>query len=589
MSDHLFKVGSSVGALKCLVDICTMSKRICLSVIGHLMARMSLQAVEISRLMFSFGILKPEKSSINCLVTVQQLTRSIFIPLSQLWGVAAMTSAFTLESWQKTLCSAKFNFHSLWYLMRKGSTCGSLSPLPLSEASTNVGPVVLVMTIEIGEGKTDDIVIHQLDDLLSLVDAFVIRNNLANDVASQLLPIVQENVQSAVNMLGTTFDAKAKRGNVIPRVASLAHSHSSRAVMHTHQPTINLNSRELTKHNKDESVFARLHSQGLAQQRKKQAEAERKVKEEEEKRRREAQTPLISDATRELTRHRGQSLGNAKCPNYGAMLYSEAVQKRELQTKEIRELKERQEQEEMRNAPFHPEITPFAKKMFTGPHGKRCIELTAKPPASLADESDQDCTFRPQVDPKSQQIAKLRVTNVPHHEALFLDAEKRRWRQEDKLRQIVAEQERSKFVPSAFHAEAVRPPSPARRPSPSRTGSPSRNTTVNTTPSTNTTQCETNATAEVPDATRVVPNDSATLLSMLEERALSLETVPPPALSDGPVARPTAFPGPLFTYQYDARSSLVNKLYSSKRDRVLLSPAPPDVERSPYRPVIMGK
>eukprot|EP00879_Flechtneria_rotunda_P016181 GHRR01016925.1.p1 GENE.GHRR01016925.1~~GHRR01016925.1.p1 ORF type:complete len:770 (+),score=302.29 GHRR01016925.1:355-2664(+) len=273
--------------------------------------------------------------------------------------------------------------------------------------------LLLVTTVDIGEGRSDKIEVRRGDNSMDVARAFVTKHNLPPAIMPRLALHLEENLTKA---------AAQQQGGAL--------QHSTRDGGAQQQ--------------EDMAVFHRLYEQAIAL-RQKLGQRRDEVK------RSELETiktnkPTMSWISSEMMKERSSgSFGN-----YGQMLYAESMEAlAKRKDKEQRRKAERHEQE-VAGVTFKPEICRLAQNLWTP---EECASVPAWQRLSKvkltkaqerlealrrekAEAAVKECTFKPQLSTGSEKLMKersqtLNSLNVSAHQQLYQDAVRRQQKQQE--------------------------------------------------------------------------------------------------------------------------------------------------------------
>jgi hypothetical protein len=208
------------------------------------------------------------------------------------------------------------------------------------------------------------------------------------------------------------------------------------------------------------TVFDRLHSTSNVHRRK-QEEVRARVQQEEEEdlaRRRRG----MSAVSRTIAVSQGRS-SSADTESIGDRLYQDGIRKLELRERVAEQA--RKEAEVDPEATFRPQISNVARRLHSQSDTWQRVTKNEDRDAArmrLALEEErrrmEECTFRPQLNRKSEMLMAekermLKEQHLSHHDNLFLDAERRKMRQQEMEQLVPAE---ATFRPQIQQSSATR-------------------------------------------------------------------------------------------------------------------------------------
>ena len=337
-------------------------------------------------------------------------------------------------------------------------------------ASGTTKKVLLIMTVEIGDGRSAAIKVHEGDTAQNLAEQFCVEHSLSTSIVPPLSDHIQQHVSAVIAQREaegkqessapntarakeqkedspkskthrSSFSSQKEKDAYFARLAqkkrpssASAEANALRATSENQTPHIDPHSRRLASARGSSSVFDRLHQNATIRRRNQEdLEVLAKNKELEELRAK----PEMTWITKELTKSRNK----AHYENYGVRLYQEGLlqleQKRELQ-KKAAELKEKEESALVENSKkvvktADPEEAPWVRQYQEAANRKE--RGTAKK-EKLEKQKFSECTFKPQINGRSRKLMDVKAemykeSKLPTHEQLFQDAERRRIRQSE--------------------------------------------------------------------------------------------------------------------------------------------------------------
>ncbi|KAJ4456378.1 hypothetical protein PAPYR_8418 [Paratrimastix pyriformis] len=381
-------------------------------------------------------------------------------------------------------------------LLQAGSTAASPGPMSMSMGSDEAPPppppaqqqqqqrngmavatpgtekrskrhVVLLMTVDIGDGRKEVIKVHSGDEPHDLAVAFCRQHQLADLVIDPLTAHIEQNLPKShltpeeradyFRQLSQGGMSPLQQGPLPParplRTADPTLGGSRHLV-----PQIDPNSRLLAaKSRSKEPVYERLHQQATERQLK--LEEQQRAAAAEEARRRAMRVPM-SQTSKVLAKGRVKTDHDQ---NYGERLYREGAER----MKQRDEAAQKAAQERDLKDPeltFHPKISKLAAKLKRGSEQPTWARLEATAELRKAEREKQEeerrkreldgCTFQPKVSERSMKLAEsheagaaaTQASGAGHspqmaaagaaarkaaHQRLFQDAERRRIRQEE--------------------------------------------------------------------------------------------------------------------------------------------------------------
>ena len=290
----------------------------------------------------------------------------------------------------------------------------------------------LVMTVDIGQGRSDKIEVREGDEPEALAAEFVRNNQLSDRIIRPLASHIEENVArvNSERSAGASQAASARKKHL-----SAARRPASAAPKAARKPQPSPRPQSARKL-QDPEIFNRLHNQAKITERKR--EAKRRQQEEAELRAMHEGRTGISWASKQMMH--GRNAG--EYDNYGERLYVEG--RIHLERKKVLAEKYNREKErsEVDGVTFKPQISRMSQEIV---RRSTHAQLHLDPSAALrqrrieamrkekeAREMDE-CTFQPKINRKSEVLMTERTQalesyHISAHEQLYQDAEQRRLR-----------------------------------------------------------------------------------------------------------------------------------------------------------------
>lgn len=277
------------------------------------------------------------------------------------------------------------------------------------EAGSLLAPLLLVTTVDIGDGKADRIEVRQGDVPLEVANAFVSKHGLPTAVVPRLAMHLEENLLK-VEVQRRAAGCGSQAGDDEEGLA----------------------------------VFHRLYQQAVALRRKMEMRREDIKKTEIESILQNKTT--MSWISSEMMRDRSAG----PFDNYGEMLYAESLESLARKRDKAQRVKAQRDMEEVQGVTFHPEISRHAQTIW-GPHEVGSVPVwqrLSKVKMTKAQErlemlrrekeeaEVRECTFKPQISGRSEKLMTersqtLRSLNVSAHQQLYQDAIRRQQKQQD--------------------------------------------------------------------------------------------------------------------------------------------------------------
>ena len=307
-----------------------------------------------------------------------------------------------------------------------------------SEEKKRTGEVVLVMTVEIADGLSDAIEVHEGDSPATLAQEFCLKNKLPERVLGPLTSHIENNL-SRVMQQRSEHSTPEKRKPSRPSSAIGARRDSRTAAKASFRPKSAGPSQP--RDPDAEPIHERLHKQA-----KEKAEKLRAIKEQDTEKQKKAQMSKRqgkSWVSQQMTL--GRNTGEYE--NYGERLYVEGILNKERKMELEMRHKEDEEKRVKKQLRPKPEISSVPTSMEFHKQGNRkAIWSRLYEPAFqhkntkvelMRREKEikemEECSFKPKISQKSKKIVgqRTRTLNehgIPHHEQLYQEAEQRQRR-----------------------------------------------------------------------------------------------------------------------------------------------------------------
>ncbi|KAF8057295.1 hypothetical protein HT031_006103 [Scenedesmus sp. PABB004] len=292
------------------------------------------------------------------------------------------------------------------------SAAGSPPPAPVAPP----GALLLVTTVDIGDGASDRIEVREGDVPLEVAAAFVAKHGLPEAITPRLAVHLEDNLAKV---------AAQKAAAALARAAGDA----AAAEVEDGEGAV---------------VFHRLYEQAVALRAK--LDAKRSALEADEAAALAAQRRGMSWISSEMMRERS----SGPFGNYGSMLYAESMESAARRKDKAERARAERAAEEVSGVTFKPEISRLAQHLWS-PHDIGSVpawQRLSKAKMSKAQERLEtlrrekeeaevaECTFKPSLNGRSQRLmteraATLRSLNVSAHQQLYQDAVRRQAKQAD--------------------------------------------------------------------------------------------------------------------------------------------------------------
>ncbi|KAI8475815.1 MAG: hypothetical protein J3K34DRAFT_478827 [Monoraphidium minutum] len=302
-------------------------------------------------------------------------------------------------------------------------------------------PLILITTVDIGDGNSDLIEVRQGDDPFDLAAAFVAKHNLPPAITEALSQHLRDNLQQAGAGASAGGRGGYEEGYEADKAGALCSTRGTGGALSARSESGRYGGGET-----DTVVFERLYHQAMILRQKIQEKKMRYALEQE--------ATLSSKRyhrswiSREMMRERG----SGPYENYGEMLYAESLEgaaRRRMKEQRQRAVKVA---EELSAATFQPEITRMAKELrLRGKEGSapawqrlskgafaaksKTAERMEALRKSKEEAETRECTFRPALCRKSDRLMMertdtFRALHVSPHQQLYQDSLRRQQKQE---------------------------------------------------------------------------------------------------------------------------------------------------------------
>ena len=324
---------------------------------------------------------------------------------------------------------------------------------PLGAAAPEPDVPFLIMTVDIGGGRSGRIEVCEGDSPRDLADSFIRLHKLPGQIVEPLAAHISENVarvrseKGAATSAGTGGEGwegenTGPQKRPLPRVARQSvqrrpgSAHSAARGASGKLPS---RQRPQTARKADPKTFERLH--GHARERTVKQTETKKRRDEAEASRIKANKVGMSWASRQMMAGRG----TGEFENYGERLYVEGLIAKQRQRRaEQRSLEER-ERREVEGVTFKPKISK-ASREITRNMRKQEVFVARDPKAAERERQMEamkrereerelkECTFKPRINRRSETLVAerteaLREYDIQTHEQLYQDAAARKERQ----------------------------------------------------------------------------------------------------------------------------------------------------------------
>jgi hypothetical protein len=294
---------------------------------------------------------------------------------------------------------------------------------PLTDPSIQDSPEVLVMTVEIGDGRQDTLTVREHDDPKDLADEFAAKHGLDENLRSSLEQLIRQNRDLVEKRVGSVSPDMASWKDWLKPHSGIdpylfQEAFSSRG----NTPQINSNSRRMMdKRSRMGPVHNRLYALGTAK-------------------RNSVTSSVTTD--RMTTRSMSQSAFN-----YGEWLYIRGKKMKETQRRDLEAKIKETEEEQAKGLTFAPAINKYYELLSPRTKDRTEDRLTKKGQdkkahierlrSDLTRKELKECSFKPQVNPAASSSELSKCLEVPRYTELFEESKKR----QAKLKALEAERE----------------------------------------------------------------------------------------------------------------------------------------------------
>ncbi|WIA42412.1 hypothetical protein OEZ86_008411 [Tetradesmus obliquus] len=274
-------------------------------------------------------------------------------------------------------------------------------------------PLLLVTTVDIGEGRSDRIEVRLGDVPMDVAREFVIKHGLPPAIIPRLAVHLEDNLAKVAAQKAAAAHARGKMGG--------------------------------SQCSEDElAVFHRLYEQAIALRSK--LDQKRDAVKQEEIESIQANKTAMSWISSEMMRDRS----SGPFENYGEMLYAESLEAMQRKREKEERRKAEKQIQEVAGATFKPEISRLAQNLWsphectTAPAWQRLSKVKMTKAQERLEmlrrekEADEvkECTFKPQLNNRSERLMTersqtLRSLNVSAHQQLYQDAVRRQQKMQD--------------------------------------------------------------------------------------------------------------------------------------------------------------
>ncbi|CAG9332953.1 unnamed protein product [Blepharisma stoltei] len=301
------------------------------------------------------------------------------------------------------------------------------NPIALSETlnldtlpSTNSkGAELLIVSIDIGNGSKDNIIVHENDNISLLVKNFSTKHNLTQETEAGLIAQIKSNLYTketeTKQQISRKDYAKQWSEELDKRLFRPPSNH----------PSICEQSRKIMQKKIVPNVYERLHNDSLKNKIKQISSQENTVK------------------TRpESTERSGRSIERSGRNNSCERLYNQGMLSKQKAANQREKIKLQREEELNKALTFHPEINKLSKSIvrdYKKPedsfylHEKHKHEFIEKAKGEKLSREQEFCTFNPELNQMTEKILRKRYKPLSRNKfsELYEEAKEREWRQQE--------------------------------------------------------------------------------------------------------------------------------------------------------------
>lgn len=286
------------------------------------------------------------------------------------------------------------------------------SPILGSISDPNRNPEILVMTVEIGDGRQDVISVKQNDDPSILAKEFAFKHGLGQELQTSLAQLIVENKERvekrASSSNGDLNNWKELLGPM-PTSSStkdLPRKMREDSVEDSYTPQINPKSRSIIKGKRNGNVHDRLYQQA-----------------------RKSNRPKTASTTSLL-----QKSKSGEGANYGEWLYIRGMKMKESRYRESLAKKKEFDQKQEKELTFRPSINKYSA-LLSPRYLEKTEELLLKKALDKRERMEElkvrvnaekmkECSFKPEINKNSEKINLSRSSSKPRFEELYDNAHK---------------------------------------------------------------------------------------------------------------------------------------------------------------------
>ncbi|CAG9313240.1 unnamed protein product [Blepharisma stoltei] len=278
-----------------------------------------------------------------------------------------------------------------------------LSDISFSRSLSEDKHEILIMTIDIGDGRSDDLTVHEGDKPEILAEQFCLKHNLGADVEEALkeqieynISLIVEEERQAASLLFQN-QGSSRMNKKSPENSQYRGRQNYQPESQNHQPKINEHSRKLIEGKFIGNVYDRLHKIGQKHSPKKETE-----------------------------KPKPRSASQKPINNNGDKLYYKGIMLKEKTEKKIQKIKQTQLDEAMKDLTFKPKTnskSPISRNIsHLLEKGKEKEQNIEKKRSQILEEEMKKCTFAPAINQKSSEMARFKCTSPDRFAALYDNA-----------------------------------------------------------------------------------------------------------------------------------------------------------------------
>ncbi|CAG9324973.1 unnamed protein product [Blepharisma stoltei] len=246
--------------------------------------------------------------------------------------------------------------------------------------SEDKGNELLIMTIDIGDGRTDELTVYENDKPEWIAEQFCLRHNMSSDVKELLIQQIKMNIEIIYQEQAQSMTFNKENDFINNEPEFMQNDRSLTPIEKSYSPESN----EYLRKFSDENSFERPNSSKISQK------------------------PLEFS---QITTNQSQLLNNS-----GEKLYYKGLLLKEQTEKKIQTIKKQKNEEMMKELTFHPKTNTKSPQRRMPEidllkKGKEKNEHIEKKRGEFLAEEMSHCTFSPSVDKRSSSLVKNKKRN----------------------------------------------------------------------------------------------------------------------------------------------------------------------------------